>query len=468
MHQKEKIKDMSEPVYIVGLDIGTTKIACIVGEKMPNGKIEIRGYGKRDSIGVKRGMVVNIEDTVEAIKGAVAQASEQSKVNIKSVNVGIAGHHIKSLQHRGVLIRENADLEISDQELDKLKLDMYKIGTSPGEEIVNVIPQEYFIDGEPIGNQRPKGMLGNKLEANFHVIIGQTSAVKNIIKCIEHAGLEMENMILEPIASAAAVLGDDEKEAGVAIVDIGGGTTDIAVFYDSIIYHTAVIPLGGNIITEDIRQGCSIIRKHAEEIKVKFGSAVASENSDDEVVSIPGIRGREAKEISFKNLAGIIQARLEEIFDFVDSEIQKVNSEHKLIAGIVLTGGGAMMKHIRQLAEFKTGMEVRLGYPNENLANETSSDLESPMYSTGIGLVIEGLAKFENNRQKELTNEAIVETPICDVNSNVNEETTEDNSDDFDEREPKKGFNIKNIITGFTRFFKSDENIDENITDIEQ
>lgn len=439
---------MSKPVYIVGLDIGTTKIACIVGEKMPNGKIEIRGYGKTESTGVKRGMVFNIEETVDAIKRAVAQASEQSKVDIKSVNVGIAGHHIKSLQHRGILIRENADVQISDQELDKLKLDMYKIGISPGEEIINVIPQEYIVDDEP-GVRHPKGMLGNKLEANFHVIIGQTSAVKNIVKCIELAGLKMENMILEPIASAAAVLGEDEKEAGVAIVDIGGGTTDIAVFYDSIIYHTAVIPFGGNIITEDIRQGCSIIKKHAEEIKVKFGSAVASENSDDEVVSIPGIRGRDPKEISFKNLASIIQARLEEIFDLVNFEIQKVNSEHKLIAGIVLTGGGSMMKHIRQLAEFKTGLEVRLGYPNEYLANETAEDLASPLYSTGIGLVIEGIAKYENDKKRGRVN-------VEDVNNGIVENVTNDVIDDDteDDDEQKKGFSLTDIITSFSKFFK--------------
>lgn len=440
---------MSKPVYIVGLDIGTTKIACIVGEKMPNGKIEIRGYGKTESTGVKRGMVFNIDQTVDAIKRAVAQASEQSKVEIKSVNVGIAGHHIKSLQHRGILIRENANVQISDQELDKLKQDMYKIGISPGEEIINVIPQEYIVDDEP-GIRHPKGMLGNKLEANFHVIIGQTSAVKNIIQCIEYAGLKMENMILEPIASAAAVLGEDEKEAGVAIVDIGGGTTDIAVFYDSIIYHTAVIPFGGNIITEDIRQGCSIIKKHAEEIKVKFGSAVANENSEDEVVSIPGIRGREPKEISFKNLASIIQARLEEIFDLVNFEIQKVNSEHKLIAGIVLTGGGSMMKHIRQLAEFKTGLEVRLGYPNEYLANETSEDLASPLYSTGIGLVIEGIAKYENDRMRGRINDEDGNNGI--VEEVIEEEIVESNDDEDDE--PKKGFSLTNIITSFSRFFK--------------
>ena len=451
---------MSDPVYIVGLDIGTTKIACIVGEKMPNGKIEIRGYGKTESTGVKRGMVFNIEETVDAIKRAVAEASEQSKVDIKSVNVGIAGHHIKSLQHRGVLIRENADVEISDQELDKLRQDMYKIGVSPGEEIINVIPQEYIVDGE-VG-VRPKGMVGNKIEANFHVIIGQTSAVKNIIKCIEHAGLEMENMILEPIASAAAVLGEDEKEAGVAIVDIGGGTTDIAVFYDSIIYHTAVIPFGGNIITEDIRQGCSIIKKHAEEIKVKFGSAVASENSEDEVVSIPGIRGREPKEISFKNLANIIQARLEEIFDLVNFEIQKVNSEHKLIAGIVLTGGGAMMKHIRQLAEFKTGLEVRLGYPNEYLANETSEDLASPLYSTGIGLVIEGIAKYENDLRRGKS-EGVANGPVKIVVTDVDNKV--DVEDDEEEGETRtSNFSLGSIITTISKIFKS-ENLDKDITD---
>ena len=448
---------MSDPVYIVGLDIGTTKIACIVGEKMPNGKIEIRGYGKTESTGVKRGMVYNIEETVDAIKRAVAEASEQSKVEIKSVNVGIAGHHIKSIQHRGVLIRENADVEISDQELDKLRQDMYKIGVSPGEEIINVIPQEYIIDDEA-GIRKPKGMVGNKIEANFHVIVGQTSAVKNIITCIEHAGLEMENMILEPIASASAVLGEDEKEAGVAIVDIGGGTTDIAVFYDEIIYHTAVIPYGGNVITEDIREGCSIIRKHAEEIKVKFGSAVASENSDDEVVSIPGIRGREPKEISFKNLASIIQARLEEIFDLVNFEIQKVNSEHKLIAGIVLTGGGAMMKHIRQLAEFKTGLEVRLGYPNEYLSNETEEDLASPLYSTGVGLVIEGFAKYEHDLKRGR---------IQDDSKNERfkvETVVEEEPKKGGESDASSGFNLRSIVTSLSKIFKS-ENLDKDITD---
>ncbi len=385
---------MSNPAYIVGLDIGTTKIACFVGEKVENGKIIIRGYGKTESTGVKRGMVFNIEETVNAIKRAVEEASEQSNVDIKTVNVGIAGHHIKSRQHRGVLMRNNPNVEITEEEIQKLHQDVFKLNMPPGEEIIDVIAQEYIVDDEA-GIRHPKGMLGSKLEANFHVIIGQVAAARNIVTCLKQAGLEMEQMILEPIASAQAVLGEDEKEAGVALVDMGGGTTDIAIFYDNIIYHTAVIPFGGNVITEDIRQGCSIIKKHAEEIKVKFGSAVASENRDDEVVSIPGIRGRAPKEISFKNLASIIQARLNEIFDIVNNEIQKVNSEHKLIAGIVLTGGGAMMKHIQQLAAFKTGLDVRIGYPNEYLANDNADELASPMYSTAVGLVIEGMSRYE-------------------------------------------------------------------------
>ena len=450
---------MSNPVYIVGLDIGTTKIACFVGEKVENGKIVIRGYGKTESTGVKRGMVFNIEETVNAIRRAVDQASEQSNVDIKTVNVGIAGHHIRSVQHRGVLMRDNPDVAITEAEIEKLRQDVFKLGMTPGEEIIDVIPQEYIVDDE-MGIRHPKGMLGSKLEANFHVIIGQVAAARNIITCIKQAGLEMEHMILEPIASAAAVLGEDEKEAGVALVDIGGGTTDIAIFYDSIIYHTAVIPFGGNVITEDIRQGCSIIKKHAEEIKVKFGSAVASENRDDEVVSIPGIRGREPKEISFKNLASIIQARLSEIFDIVNNEIQKVNSEHKLIAGMVLTGGGAMMKHIQQLAAFKTGLDVRIGYPNEYLANDTAEELASPMYSTGVGLVIMGIARYESALKKG----QIIDTNDPKQKVIVVDEPAKPKTDKGNNDAPSGGIFGRwgqRIITQFADKFLKDDDIDK-------
>ena len=454
---------MSEGKIIVGLDIGTTKVACIVGQKAENGRIEILGYGKTISTGVKRGVVTNIFDTVEAIKTAVKQASDQSGVEINRVSVGIAGQHIKSLQHRGVLMRDSHDTEISEAELERLRNDTFKINMTPGEEIIDVIRQDTYVDGELATN--PVGMLGNKIEANFHVIIGQTSAAKNIIKCIQSAGLDMDYMILEPIASAQAVLDDEEKDAGVVLVDIGGGTTDIAIFKDKKIQHTAVIPFGGNIITDDICTGCSIIKHYAEEVKVKFGSALASENRDDEVVSIPGIRGREPKEISFKNLAHIIQARLEEIFELVNYEIQKAKSENQLIAGIVLTGGGAMMKHIQQLAEFKTGLEVRIGYPNEHLNQTEMKEMSSPMYSTGIGIVIETIARMEHDEYLQAVKEAEKlkggpTEPTEIIPSKLEQEENNDEKEESEgKKKKKKGIDLKKIVTSFTEFFTPDDNL---------
>ena len=389
-----------EPEIIVGLDIGTTKIACIVGSKNEYGKIEILGYGKTESIGVKRGVVANIENTVQSIRKAVKQAEEKSGVGIKYVNVGIAGQHIKSHQHRGNIIREDDDKEITKEEIELLTQNMYKLSMTPGEEIIDVIAQDYIIDNES-GITEPVGMLGNTLEANFHIIIGQTTSAKNIYKCIVKADLEMVNLILEPIASAEAVLSEEEKEAGVVLVDIGGGTTDIAIFQDSIIRHSAVIPFGGDVVTEDVKEGCKIMKKHAEELKVKFGSALASENREDEVVAIPGLRGRPPKEITLQNLASIIQARMEEIVGQIYFEIKNSGFEKKLIAGIVLTGGGAQLKHIDQLTEFTTGMPTRIGYPNEHLAVGVVDEMASPMFATGIGLVIEGISRFDYEKDKE-------------------------------------------------------------------
>lgn len=392
---------MKTSEIIVGLDIGTTKIAAIVGRRNELDKIEILGHGKTESYGVKRGVVSNIENTVNSIKMAVDEASEKSGVDIKYVNVGIAGQHIKSLQHRGAIIRENNDEEISESDIETLNNNMFNLNMNPGEEIIDVIPQEYIIDGEE-GIKEPIGMLGNSLEANFHIIIGQTAAAKNIYKCVRKADLEVVDLILEPISSAEAVLSEEEKEAGVVLVDIGGGTTDIAIFQDGIIRHTAVIPFGGDIITEDVKEGCTIIKKHAEELKVKFGSALASENKEEEIVAIPGLRGRPPKEISLKNLAHIIQARMEEIVEHIYYEIRNSGYEKKLIAGIVLTGGGSLLKHIVQLTEFMTGMDTRIGYPNEHLASEVPEELASPMYATGIGLVIEGIQRFNKEKSKEM------------------------------------------------------------------
>lgn len=390
---------MATSEIIVGLDIGTTKIAAIVGRRNENNKIEILGFGKTESIGVKRGVVSNIEDTVQSIKVAVKEAEASSDSDIATVNVGIAGQHIKSIQYRGSAIRPNAELEITQADIDTLTENMYKLAMNPGEEIIDVIPQEYTIDGES-GIKQPKGMLGHQLEANFHIITGQTMAAKNIFKCVKKAELEVDSLLLEPLASAEAVLSEEEKEAGVVLVDIGGGTTDIAIFQDGIIRHTAVIPFGGDIITEDIKEGCTIIKKHAEDLKVKFGSALASENRDEEIVAIPGLRGRPPKEITLKNLASIIQARMEEIIEHVYFEIKNSGFEKKLIAGIVLTGGGAQLKHITQLTEFITGMDTRIGYPNEHLAPGVPEEMASPMYATGIGLVIIGLQRFEKEMLK--------------------------------------------------------------------
>lgn len=386
------MSNSKEKDIVVGLDIGTTKIVCMVGSKNEFGKIEILGMGKSESVGVTRGVVSNIDKTVDSIKTAVAEAEAQSGVNIRIVNVGIAGQHIKSLQHRGEKIRHDGEDEITQVDIDGLIDDMYKLVTLPGEEIIHVLPQEYIVDNEQ-GIKDPIGMAGTRLEANFHIITGQVTAAKNIHKCVEKAGLQVAELILEPLASSEAVLSNEEKEAGITLVDIGGGTTDIAIFQDQIIRHTAVIPFGGNIVTEDIKEGCTIIKSQAELLKVKFGSALANENQENEIVSIPGLRGRSPKEISVKNLAHIIQARLEEIVENVYFEIKNSGFEKKLIGGIVITGGGSQLKHICQLVEYMTGMDTRIGYPNEHLASGNSDEITSPVFATGVGLVIKGLEK---------------------------------------------------------------------------
>ncbi len=391
---------MKSSDIIVGLDIGTTKIAAIVGRLNEYGKIEILGFGRADSFGVKRGIVNNIENTVAGIQQAVNLASQRANVDINSVFVGIAGQHIRSQQHQGHIVRNDREDGITQDDIDRLTGDMYKLVINPGEQIIAVIPQEYTIDGEP-GIKSPKGVLGVKVEANFHIITGQTVAAKNIMKCVKNANLDVADLMLEPIASAEAVLGEDEKEAGVALVDIGGGTTDLAIFQDGIIRHTAVIPFGGDIITEDIKEGCTIIKRHAEELKIKFGSALAKENKDEEIVTIPGLRGRAPKEITLRNLAGIIQARMEEIIEHVYYEIKNSNLEKKLIGGIVLTGGGAQLKHVAQLTSFITGMDTRIGYPNEHLASNSPEEVGSPMYATGVGLVMLGLQRADQERLRK-------------------------------------------------------------------
>jgi cell division protein FtsA len=455
---------MKTSEIIVGLDIGTTKIAVIVGRKNEFGKIEILGHGKTPSIGVRRGVVANIDNTVQSIKDAVAEASQKSGVEIKYVNVGIAGQHIKSLQHRGSMMRKESDVEISQDDIETLCNSMYNLNMTPGEEIIEVIPQDYSIDGDH-GIREPIGICGSSLEANFHIIVGQTAAAKNIYRCVRRAGLEVVDLILEPIASAESVLSEDEKEAGVVLVDIGGGTSDIAIFHENVIRHTAVVPLGGNIITEDIKEGCSIVKKNAEELKVKFGSALAVENRDEEIVTIPGLPGRTPKEISMKNLASIIQARMEEIVEYVHFEIKNSGYEKKLYAGIVLTGGGALLRHLAQLVEFKTGMDTRIGYPNEHLANDVSTDIASPMFSTGIGLVIVGIDRFEKEKEKMRQKQAMTEMEeFAGVEDAVKLDRKSTTQIKFFEKVSKTAKNMFNGLSSTTveNFFnEKDESLDK-------
>ena len=391
---EENIQNIESGQIIVGLDIGTTKVSVMIGRKNQYNKIEILGTGKAISSGVARGIVANIDKTVESIKIAVEEAEQKAGMRINEVFVGIAGQHIKSLQHRGEIVRDNINVEIGKADLDKLKENMFKLITIPGEEVIHVIPQEYTVDGED-GIPDPKGMAGVKLEANFHVITAQIGAVRNIIRCVEKAGLTPKELILEPFASAMATLDVDELREGVTLIDIGGGTTDVAIFLDNIIRHTAVIPFGGNVITKDIKIGLSILEKQAELLKIKFGSAMYTDDQENVVVSIPGLRGREPKEIAVKNLSEIIGARMKEIVDLVYHEIKASGYENRLMTGIVITGGGAQVRNLQQLVSYVTGKETRVGYPNEHLGSETKDTVTSPMYSTGVGLVLKGFEQLD-------------------------------------------------------------------------
>ncbi|QNH61198.1 cell division protein FtsA [Hymenobacter sediminicola] len=396
---------MQHDKIVVGLDIGTTKICALVGRKNEFGKLEILGMGKAVSEGVVRGIVSNIDKTVDAIKRAIRQAEEQSGINIGVVNVGIAGQHIKSLQHNGSITRASADSEITQEDVERLTGDMYRLVTPPGSQIIHVMPQDYKVDYEE-GIMDPVGMSGVRLEGNFHIITAQSTAINNINKCVNKAGLEIDNLILEPLASSMSVLSDEEKEAGVALIDIGGGTTDLAIFKDGIIRHAAVLPFGGNIVTSDIKQGCQVMQNQAEQLKVKFGKAIAEEASDYEIVSIPGLRDRAPKEISLKNLAYIIEARMEEIIELVYAEIQRTGHADKLAAGIVLTGGGAQLQNLVQLTEYVTGLDTRIGYPNEHLGKSKIEAVKSPMYATTVGLVLAGYRSLDerlnrNNYEQE-------------------------------------------------------------------
>lgn len=432
---------MQNDKIVVGLDIGTTKICAIVGRKNEYGKLEVLGMGKAISDGVIRGIVTNIDKTVAAIEKAIHEASEQAGINIGVVNVGIAGQHIRSSIHHGSITRNSMDDEITVEDLNRLTNDMYRIVIPPGSEIIHVMPQDYIVDYEE-GIKDPVGMSGVKLEADFHIITAQTNAISNVNKCIRRAGLEIENLILEPLASSLAVLTDEEKEAGVCLVDIGGGTTDIAVFHDNIIRHTAVIPFGGNIITSDIKQGCMVMQHQAELLKTKFGKAISEEANPNEIISIPGLRNRPPKEISIKNLAHIIEARMEEIIELVHAEIITSGYENKLAGGMVITGGGSQLTSVKQLFEYMTGMDARIGYPNEHLGKSKIETVKSPLYATTVGLVLSGFRAIDERENRYRAAGAVISH-----NKNQKKEKERNSGGDFFRRilDKTKGLLIDDV-----------------------
>jgi cell division protein FtsA len=390
----------NEQPIIVGLDIGTTKIAVIAGRKNEFGKLEILGFGRANSNGVKHGQVLNIDETIKAINCALQNClASNPELEIGEVYVGIAGHHIKSLQTRGDIVRQKTEDEITQAEIDQLINDQYKTYIPAGDQIIDVIPQEFTVDNFQ-NIVKPIGYGGVKLGANFHIITGDKNAIRNINRSVEKSGLQTKDLVLQPLASSSAVMGQEDLEAGVAIVDIGGGTTDLAVFYEGILKHTAVIPFAGENITNDIKTGLGVLKTQAEQMKMQFGSALSDEAKSNAFITIPGLRGMPAKEISAKNLANIIQARMTEIMDFVSYHLKQVGLDNRMLnGGIILTGGGSQLKHLIQLTEYVTGLPARIGFPNEHLAAGHIEELAKPTYSTCIGLILKGYDDYEHNRK---------------------------------------------------------------------
>ena len=441
---------MQEQPIIVGLDIGTTKIAAIAGRKNEFGKLEILGFGRANSVGVQHGMVLNIDQTIKAIETALENCyASNPNLVISEVYVGIAGHHIKSLQTRGDIVRQNLDNEITQTEIDRLIEDQYRTYIPAGDKIIDVIPQEFTVDNfQNIPN--PIGYSGVKVGANFHIITGDKNAIRNINRSVEKSGLITKDLVLQPLASAAAVMCDQDLEAGVAIVDIGGGTTDLAVFYEGILKHTAVIPFGGENITNDIKTGLGVLKTQAEQMKIQFGSALSDEAKANAFITIPGLRGMAPKEISVKTLASIIQARMSEIMDFVTYHLKQVGLDNRMLnGGIILTGGGSQLKHLIQLTEYATGLNARIGFPNEHLSGGHIEELAKPMYSTCIGLILKGYNDYENKNKQMSSNFTKVSLP-----KSMSAEVLVDEETDIVDEVPVK-IKQRKSLQGFMDRFKT-------------
>lgn len=369
---------------IAGLDLGTTKVGAVIAEQLES-KIDILGFGVAPSDGLNRGLVANIAKTAAAIKEAMSIAANRADIDVRSVNVGVAGEHITSLRHRNYVTINNADREISQTDIDRLKADVKTIQIPADRQILHIIPEEFYIDHQG-GIENPIGMCGSRLEALNHVVLASVPAMQNIRKSVERAGYTVQDYILQPIASSVSVLEENEKDLGVTLIDIGGGTTDIAVFHDKSIKYTKVIGVAGNQVTNDIRESLGIVTEEAEKLKKEFGYALEEAIIKDEDIYIKGVGARGNVKIPISLLTQIIHVRMKELFTLIDNELRQAGFKSKTKAGIVLTGGGSLLKGVTELAEEVFGQPTRIGVPLE-LGAGLSNEIESPEFATVAGLI---------------------------------------------------------------------------------
>ena len=425
--------------YVAAVDIGTTKIVAMIGKRDQAGKVEVIAMSKTESLGVRRGMVLNVEETSRNIEKAMSDVMQKTDMSFSEVFVGIAAQHIRCIKSRHFIDRVDAEVLISEDDVKRLHEEVSHMAVDPRDQIVCIIPQHYMVDGEP-DIRNPVGMTGKRFEANFNIVLCQKNSATNITRCMQRLNINVSRLLLEPLASSDAVLTDEEREAGVVLVDIGGGTTDIAVFLDGELKHAAVIPFGGFAVTKDIKEGCGILQKQAESLKIKYGSAFSSTADENKVVVINGIGGRDQKEISFRALARIIQARMEEIIDEVMFEIENSGVYDRLHAGIVLTGGGALLKDLPQLVRFRTGLDVKVSSPCNYVSESCAAELNHPMFATGIGLLIQGFSYIDecNSPDVAVTDNTMYKTQNKILDNMQYGTTSGTNSSEKDNKEEQK------------------------------
>ncbi|MDQ2069502.1 cell division protein FtsA [Natronospira bacteriovora] len=386
----------TEKNLIVGLDIGTSKVVAIVGEIKGEDHVEVIGIGHHPSRGLKKGVVVNIESTVQSIQRAIEEAELMAGCEIHSVFAGIAGSHVKSLNSHGIVAIR--DKEVTPGDVERVIDAARAVAIPADQKILHILPQEFIIDDQD-GIREPVGMSGVRLEAKVHMVTGAASAAQNIIKCVRRCGLEVDDIILEQLASSYSVLTDDEKDLGVCIVDVGGGTTDIAVFTDGSIRHTAVIPIAGDQVTNDIAVALRTPTHHAEEIKVKYACALPQLASPDETIEVPSVGDRPARRLARQTLAEVVEPRYEELFSLVQAELRRSGFEDMIAAGLVLTGGSAKMEGVVELAEEVFHMPVRMGTPQH--VQGLSDVVRNPVYATGVGLLLFGSRGLSSRGSEE-------------------------------------------------------------------